>query len=480
MKDYISTVKNKKNVNNKKGEINSANSDEKMQNNALINEIDGITAHVYSWEANFSSSTIYYSDLFSEKTGSWTFYEFMNFIEKNDADNLYKFFLTNETDKPLAIDIDIKINIEEEQKWFKIKGYAKRVSSECEFFASGVAYNIDKTQQYKKRLEYLETHDYLTGLFNLNVLDEAIRSCVQNNEGSQTLVVANIDNLKDINDTLGYSAGNTLIKNVANVIKECFEDAEIIARVSGGEYCALFIGKNKLEIDMMLKEANMILHRMYLNLIKTEVTFGYTTSKTGSNFTGLYRQAVSYMQKQKKIKSALSNDSVIDVINETLSRKTGWGKRSVRLQSLALQIGKELGFTEECLNEIKVLSKIADIGLVCIDDDLVKERMSLSGKRKMQYLKHVEYGREIISRLDNVSDMEKSYLDIYKRYDEYKGELSLASMVIAVSIRFDDIVSSDNSIKFSSIKLMLTKEKETIYCPKVVDVVIGLMGKNYA
>lgn len=313
----------------------------------------------------------------------------------------------------------------------------------------------------------------------MSTLDKVIQNSLNNGVCSQGLVVANIDNLKEINDTLGYHAGNTLIKNVANVLKGCFDDAEVIARVGGGEYCALFLNKNELEIDMKLKEASMMLHKMYLNLIKTQVDFGYAISKSGLNFCSLYRQATQSMQKQKNIKRALTQESLIDELNEIISRKASWGKRAVRLKSLALQIGKELGCSEECLCEIKVLGKIADIGLIGLDDNLIKDRINISGQRKMDFQKHIEIGRKIVASIDTVRDMEKAYLDIYKRYDEYKDGLNEASKIIAASIGFDDIVTANDTMLFENVKKLLLKEKEAKYCPKVVDAIIGLMGKEF-
>jgi diguanylate cyclase (GGDEF)-like protein len=292
------------------------------------------------------------------------------------------------------------------------------------------------------------------------------------------MVIACVDNLREINDSLGYIAGNDLIKNVAEVIKECFCDADFVVRIGGGEFCAVFSGKNDLEIGMKIKEAHMMIHKMYLNLIKTEVSFGYAISNDQNELYGLYKQAAGKMQRNRDLKKLLSDETIVDKLNDIISTKAGWGKRNKRLQSLAAQIGSELSCSEEQINEIKVLAKIADLGLIGIPDTLIAGRYNLTGSDALEYIKHIDAGRTLISNISELSNMEGLYQDIYKRYDEWQDGITLSGRIVAGAVCFDDISLRNKSARIKSIISSIEAQKGKRLCPKVVDAIAKITTKH--
>lgn len=435
------------------------------------------SADMYAWEADFKTKTVTRTDLPSGKGTSLSFDEFLSLINENDAEAVRDVLQKDSREKRRAVDLDIRIKRDGSERWYKFKGTVYRLSRD-NVYAAGVAYDIENTKEHMERLEYLKTHDYLTGLDNLVVLDKLGESgsCLY----PYSMVIACIDNLREINDSLGYLAGNNLIKNVAEVIKECFYDADFMVRIGGGEFCAVFSGKDDLEISMKVKEANMMIHKMYLNLIKTEVSFGYAISGEQTELFALYKQAAGRVQRNRELKKILSGESVIDRLNDIISSKTGWGARSKRLQSLAAQIGNGLQCTDEQINEIKALAKIADLGLIGVEDRLLKNRGGLSGADKIEYMKHIETGRTLIAGMEGVSGLEGLYLDIYKQYDEWQDGIALTSRIVAGAMSFDDISLGNKSAKLKSIISSLEAQKGARLCPEVVDAVKMITTKHLA
>ncbi len=429
---------------------------------------------IYIWEADLINREITYADI-ADKKSIFTFEEFLNTLDKSDKKKVKEIISDSTCNKNKSIDIDVRIETNACIRWYKVKG-SVFYFSENKVLAIGVAFDIDGTKEQLGRIEYFRTHDYLTGLSSMISFDKYQNS--QNFTFPQALIVADIDNLKEINDTLGYRAGNTLIKSVAEALKEFFFDAEIIMRAGGGEFCAVFSGKDALEIDMKIKEAGMLIHRMYLNLIKTEVSFGYAVSNNDCDLFNLYGQAVRRMRRNKNIKKFLTKYTVVDKLNEIINRKAGWGRRHVRIQSLSMEIAQELGCNEEIKNVIKVLSKIAGLGYAGIDDRLLKNRNSLSGRDVIDFMKHVEIGRAIIAGIEELEEMEELYLDVFKRYDEWKEGISLSSRILAGAAGFDDIAFSNNNKRLDEIISELKKQRGIKYCPTVIDAVISVVGKQ--
>ena len=434
------------------------------------------SADMYAWEADYKAERITRTDLPSGKGTSLGFEEFFSLINEDDVSAFKEIFLSTKESRR-TIDHDVRIKRHGSERWYKLKGTVYRVSRD-KVYAAGVAYDIENTKEHTERLEYLKTHDYLTGLDNLGAFDrlEESGSCFY----PLAMVIACIDNLREINDSLGYLAGNNLIKNVAEVIKECFYDADFVVRIGGGEFCALFSGKDDLEISMKIKETNMMIHKMYLNLIKTEVSFGYAICDEPTELFSLYKQAAGKVQRNRVLKRILSRESVADRLNEIISAKIGWGARNKRVQSLAAQIGAELGCSEEQINEIKALAKIADLGLIGISDRLLINRNSLSDCERQEYIKHIEIGRTLIAGMEEISSLEALYIDIYRRYDEWQDGIALPGRIVAGAMSFDDISMGSKTEKMKSIISAVKAQSGTRLCPKVVDAIAKITTKHLA
>ncbi|GGI83435.1 EAL domain-containing protein [Shewanella gelidii] len=93
-----------------------------------------------------------------------------------------------------------------------------------------------------ERLEFLAHHDNLTHLPNRLLLSARLEQSLNRAKRSQSrLAVAfiDLDRFKNINDSLGHSAGDALLVAVAGRLKDCIREEDTIARVSGDEFVAI-------------------------------------------------------------------------------------------------------------------------------------------------------------------------------------------------------------------------------------------------
>lgn len=104
------------------------------------------------------------------------------------------------------------------------------------------ARDISETKRQQARIEYLAYHDPLTGIPNrlkLWELAESWLSSDRRKHHTPALIYLDLDNFKMLNDTLGHTYGDDLLKQVAERIKAELRHEDVLARLGGDEFAVL-------------------------------------------------------------------------------------------------------------------------------------------------------------------------------------------------------------------------------------------------
>ena len=102
-----------------------------------------------------------------------------------------------------------------------------------------VSQDITERKQYEESLQYMGTHDPLTGLFNRAYFDAELQRIESGREYPVSIVVTDIDGLKTVNDSRGHDEGDLLIKGAAEVLLSAFRSGDVVARIGGDEFAVL-------------------------------------------------------------------------------------------------------------------------------------------------------------------------------------------------------------------------------------------------
>lgn len=122
---------------------------------------------------------------------------------------------------------------------------------------SGLMLNVTDEKAIESRLEYLAYHDSLTGLANRALfadrLKQAVHFAARRNQ-PMVLHYLDLDNFKEINDTLGHDAGDQLLVSVAERLRKVVRESDTLARISGDEFAVIQNDLSKVEDAQTLAE----------------------------------------------------------------------------------------------------------------------------------------------------------------------------------------------------------------------------------
>jgi diguanylate cyclase (GGDEF)-like protein/PAS domain S-box-containing protein len=165
--------------------------------------------------------------------------------------------------------------------------------------------DISERVQAENQVVFISNHDMLTNLYNRSYFDEELHRLENSRQFPISIFMLDVDGLKTVNDLHGHMAGDNLLKRTAQVLKSCFRDEDIIARIGGDEFAVLLSNTNqqaseniRLRMERTLKQHNQNFSDRPLSL-----SIGAATLNEQGSLDDLFKKADEIMYKHKKAKS---------------------------------------------------------------------------------------------------------------------------------------------------------------------------------
>ncbi|MDO8690687.1 MAG: diguanylate cyclase [Dehalococcoidia bacterium] len=138
-----------------------------------------------------------------------------------------------------------------ELKW--ILGTVSRIRFEGRPAVVGNFMDITMRRELELQLAHLATHDPLTGLLNRRSLEDAMNRAVAHARRGVTsaLLFLDLDNFKEVNDTLGHAAGDTALCTVVRVLQGQLRTTDLLLRLGGDEFAILLEGTTRDEVGFV-------------------------------------------------------------------------------------------------------------------------------------------------------------------------------------------------------------------------------------
>ncbi len=283
----------------------------------------------------------------------------------------------------------------------------------------GMIQDVTDRKQTEEKIVYLSFHDRLTGLYNRRFFEEELKRLDVARNYPLTLVMADVNGLKLINDSFGHAIGDELLINVAEVLRKGCRRDDIIARLGGDEFVILLPKTDTLETEQILKRINTLALQEKVGSIEISISFGYETKRHyAEDILELFKKAEDYMYKRKLFEGPSMRGKTIETIIRTLHEKNKREEQhSYRVSALCESMGQALSLPEGEIQELKNVGLLHDIGKIAIDENILNKPGKLTKDEWEEIKRHPEIGYRILSTVNGMSEMAEYVLTHHERWD---------------------------------------------------------------
>jgi diguanylate cyclase (GGDEF)-like protein len=309
--------------------------------------------------------------------------------------------------------------------------------------------DISERKKYEQSILYLSYRDPLTNLHNRRYYTEEIQRLDQDKYYPLSVISADINGLKIMNDAFGHDAGDLLLCTVADELVKSFRNESRIARIGGDEFIIMLPNTSREKALQMITEAK---HSIELNLIhgmSISVSFGVSTKISSELVQDTLKAAENDMYSHKLFEISSHRSETIKTILNTLHEKNPREeKHSARVSLICTKIGTEMKMSKEEISMLKAISNLHDIGKIAIDEAILNKPGKLDDHEWEAIKRHPEIGYRILTASAEYKDIAEDILSHHERYDGkgyprgLSGEnIPIRARIISIADAYDAMIS---------------------------------------
>ena len=252
--------------------------------------------------------------------------DLINLTAIEDRENAIKDFDDHISGKTLHYQSSLKIEYNGGgDKWVLIRGKCLRNKKGIATKVSGSITDISGQKAFEDKINKLKYYDILTGIPNrklfINTLEEEINNAADK-EVKHAVLFIDLDNFKEINDTLGHNYGDELLKKVAISLKASLRQGDLVSRVGGDEFFILM--RNFVDYSVISNLCEKLLSSLNCEIciagkqVYTSASIGITVFPDDGDETNiLLKNADTAMYSAKyngKAKYSYFNKNMSDIV----------------------------------------------------------------------------------------------------------------------------------------------------------------------
>lgn len=304
-------------------------------------------------------------------------------------------------------------------------------------FLTAIIRDISERKEAEKQLKYLSFHDPLTGLYNRAYFEEEMNRMENSRYRTLGLILADVDGLKLINDTLGHKTGDGLLLVMAGIIKDSCRMGDLVARIGGDEFAVMLANCDRAIVEGIcgrIRETTQQYNQQNPEL-PLGLSLGYAIRARDEAAPGdVFREADGNMYREK----VRNHDRLVRGFIQALERKRMIEpQRMLDLEEMMLELATAAGIPHHQLSEISLLAKYHDIGMALLAG------IGEGGQAKSEEdRRHVEIGYHIAMSTPYLSSIAEGILKHHEQWDGQGYPLGISGEDIPLEARILDLASA--------------------------------------
>jgi len=349
----------------------------------------------------------------------------------------------------------------------------------------------EELQRERDMLQYLNTHDKLTGLYSRDYFEEMMTFY----EGKQeyypiAIVSADVNNLKLMNDVFGHINGDLLLKTIANILVSNLPSVNgIVARYGGDEVQVILPNTDYQKARAYCKNVKNACQESMECVLKPSVSLGVHVAETPKEtLSACLRMADEAMYHDKdmiKRKQNIISDILTILYKEQVLSRVVIGRASALISEFCTYL--EIDFQK--INEIVLATQTQDLGLIAFleEERSKREKGHLKSTEQIRVLRqHVEISHRIAKMFEHTLPVASVVLQTHECWNgtgypnRLKGEeISLEARIIYLVHEYTLMTTAKAVGRNYSEKEAIDRiirEKGTRFDPDLVDKFVEFIG----
>jgi diguanylate cyclase (GGDEF)-like protein len=374
---------------------------------------------------------------------------------------------------------------------------------------------LERAQQYEEAREQAD-RDFVSGLYGHRALQAELERALQassRRDEPLSIVAADIDNFKLFNDTYGHSAGDQVLKMIADHLAELCRRKGLAGRfgsddfmvilptadreaafgfarsvqewlsgkhfmVSGGERIPISVSCGVAVFPEDGQERHELLAVADANL--------HESKGLGGKIIGRPK-----IQKEKAELRKLGTFGMLESLVTAIDNKDHYTKvHSEIVTEGAVLLAQELGYSEEVQKTLRIAGLVHDVGKICIPERILKKPGPLSHGEYEIVKHHVVIAEHLLVDLPNVEQVREAALNHHERFDGtgyprgLAGEqIPLLGRIMAVADAFSAMILDRPYRKGRTTEEALTELQNSAWTqldPELVKAFVRAVGRQEA
>jgi diguanylate cyclase (GGDEF)-like protein len=312
------------------------------------------------------------------------------------------------------------------------------------------------------RIDGLALQDPLTGVLNHRGLHDALHEALDgaaDRREKVAVVVLDIDNFEQLNAAAGHGAGDEALKMAARVILGELRPGDVCGRIGGDEFLLALPDSDAWGAERVVERLRAAVASAPLREGRSGLEFSAGIAefpRDARDQQGLMRLAdgALYRAKRSGRNRCVVYSSFVDAplsLQEEAERARTAGLAntvSARVAQYAAVLARELGMSEEEIEQIRTAGILHDVGKVGVADAVLLKPARLTEDEFLEMQRHSTLGRDIVQGA-GMPEIAEWVLYLHERWDgrgyphKLEGEdIPLASRVLGVADAFEAMTSS--------------------------------------